>query len=423
MPSEEDASGAVVPKSVQKVSNRSMPRNSLLFWKRRLYHKTKRVKGEVRVSAEWTVKIQHNKRREAFSTHETDRDKAAERAREIMGFLETNGWEATRARYKGAKHWARLPNGTVGAFLSVASERSGLKPSTLYLYSNYLRRIASGIARLKAMPGHKKRRGKVDSLSLALLNPDAIHSWRLRYVGKAGRNPLKARSAERSSASIIRCARALFSRATLLRMGLPDAVNPFAGVVLKAPRAPRYKSQVSPEWILSQAEKDLKDQQPQQFLALSLCLWGGLRKKEADLLTWGQVDFRGGRINIGRTKYFEPKTEESQREIDLPAAAMKTLAGFKKADKSAFVLDGLKPKLGTPYQFYRAEETWKGLLKWLREQGITDQKAVHSLRKESGSLIAQAYGIEAARQHLGHRDIETTSAHYVSKRGRREILL
>ena len=33
------------------------------------------------------------------------------------------------------------------------------------------------------------------------------------------------------------------------------------------------------------------------------------------------------------------------------------------------------------------------------------------------------FGIEAARQHLGHRDIRTTSSHYVEKRKRVEVRL
>jgi len=31
-------------------------------------------------------------------------------------------------------------------------------------------------------------------------------------------------------------------------------------------------------------------------------------------------------------------------------------------------------------------------------------------------MIASNYGIEAARQHLGHRDIRTTSSHYADKK-------
>jgi hypothetical protein len=39
---------------------------------------------------------------------------------------------------------------------------------------------------------------------------------------------------------------------------------------------------------------------------------------------------------------------------------------------------------------------------------------------KSGEIAAD---IEAARQHLGHRDICTTSSHYVEKRKRGEIKL
>jgi hypothetical protein len=38
---------------------------------------------------------------------------------------------------------------------------------------------------------------------------------------------------------------------------------------------------------------------------------------------WEQTDFKKGCIHVRRTRYFEPKTEESQREIDLaPDAVM-----------------------------------------------------------------------------------------------------
>jgi integrase len=56
-------------------------------------------------------------------------------------------------------------------------------------------------------------------------------------------------------------------------------------------------------------------------------------------------------------------------------------------------------------------------------KGVRQKKAIHALRKESGSLIASNYGIEAARQHLGHRDIRTTSSHYVDKKKRIEVKL
>ncbi len=201
---------------------------------------------------------------------------------------------------------------------------------------------------------------------------------------------------------------------SVLKVKLP--ANPFAGVKLKDPGPARYHSEVNPEWLLGCAERELRAKQPQLYLALFLCLWAGLRRKEADLLAWEQVDFDAGEIHIRRTACFEPKTEESQRDIDLAPAALDVLRPFKAGSQSEFVLTGSDPHPAATYDFYRCDCTWRDLNAWLREKGIHQTKAIHSLRKESGSLIASTFGIEAARQHLGHRDIRTTSSHYVDKK-------
>jgi len=87
------------------------------------------------------------------------------------------------------------------------------------------------------------------------------------------------------------------------------------------------------------------------------------------------------------------------------------------------VLTGAEPNPAATYDYYRCDCTWRELNAWLRAKGVRQQKAIHSLRKESGSLIASTFDIEAARQHLGHRDIRTTSAHYVDKKKRIEVKL
>ncbi|HVS51990.1 MAG TPA: tyrosine-type recombinase/integrase [Opitutaceae bacterium] len=171
------------------------------------------------------------------------------------------------------------------------------------------------------------------------------------------------------------------------------------------------------------AERERRATHPQQYLALFLCLWAGLRRKEADLLTWQQVDLKQGQVHIRRTAYFEPKTEESQRDIDLSPEAVEVLRSFMKASRSEFVLEGTDPRPDSTYDFYRCDCTWRDLHEWLRSKGVRQKKAIHALRKESGSLIASNFGIEAARQHLGHRDIRTTSSHYVEKKKRIEVRL
>lgn len=207
----------------------------------------------------------------------------------------------------------------------------------------------------------------------------------------------------------------------VLKVKLPH--NPFAGVKVKAPGAQRYRSEINPEWLLACAGKVLREQHPQQYLAMFLCLWAGLRRKEADLLMWEQIDFAQGQLYVRRTIYFEPKTEESQRDVDLAPEALDVLRSFEKNSGSGFVLEGEQPRPEGTYDYYRCDCTWRDLNDWLRSKGVKQKKAIHSLRKESGSLIASAYGIEAARQHLGHRDIRTTSSHYVDKRKRVEVKL
>lgn len=99
------------------------------------------------------------------------------------------------------------------------------------------------------------------------------------------------------------------------------------------------------------------------------------------------------------------------------------LRSFKMRAKGEFVLTGSDPHPEATYDYYRCDCTWRKLIKWMKGKGITQTKAIHSLRKESGSLIASDFGIEAARQHLGHRDISTTSSHYVAKKKRIEVSL
>src|SRR4051812_452708 len=102
---------------------------------------------------------------------------------------------------------------------------------------------------------------------------------------------MKRKSAECSAASCMRCARSLFTADILPVLNVKLPPNPFAGVKLKDRGAQRYYSEVSAEWLLTCAERELRCNRPKRYLALFLCLWAGLRRKEADLLSWEQVDF------------------------------------------------------------------------------------------------------------------------------------
>ncbi len=385
---------------------------------------------------EWQIRIKYDRREAWFNLDTANQSVAAVKARDIYLSLVSVDWTATLAKFKPGPA-AKTDICTVGEFLADVQERSHLRPMTVRRYAVKLRKMVSDVAKLEAgVKGRAKRAkydytsggrkawlAKVDGQPLHILTPDAVNAWRNHYVAKAGADPIKRKSAERSAASYLRCVRALFTAdvVSVLKVKLPP--NPFDGVKLKDPGPHRYHSEVNPEWLLACAARELRQMHPQQYLALFLCLWAGLRRKEADLLTWVQIDFKQGQIHVRRTVYFEPKTEESQRNIDLAPEAIDVLRSFKKDSKSEFVLDGSDANPAATYDFYRCDCTWRDLNAWLREKGLRQQKAIHALRKESGSLIASNFGIEAARQHLGHRDIRTTSAHYVDKKKRVEISL
>ncbi len=68
--------------------------------------------------------------------------------------------------------------------------------------------------------------------------------------------------------------------------------------------------------------------------------------------------------------------------------------------------------------WYRCEEVFSNLIKWLRKNGVKSKKPLHELRKEVGSIIARDFGIFEASRFLRHRDIRVTASIYVDKKQR-----
>lgn len=416
------------------------------YWRPRLKRRSYRGRDGVLVEIpEWQVRMFHLGREAWFNLQTANAAAAAVKARDIYVSLLAAGWDATLAKFK-PDPLERAEVCRVGEFLKEVAKRSHIRPRTMKTYATKFRKLIADVANVESglrgkarlakhdyhHGGRKEWLAKVEGKPLSLLSRDSIMAWRNRYVAKAGPDPLKRKSAERSAASILRCTRALFAPdvLSLLKVKLPP--NPFEGLKIKDPGPQRYVSDVSPEFLLGVAAREfLADTEPtaermhkrQQYLALFLCLWAGLRRKEADLLLWEQVDLEEGQIHVRRTRYFEPKTEESQRVIDLAPSAVDVLRSFKEGNTSEFVLDGTEPDTKALWPHYRCNCTWRRLLAWLKAKGVRQRNAIHMLRKESGSVIASAHGIEAARQHLGHRDIRTTSAHYVGKKKRVEVNL
>lgn len=321
---------------------------------------------------------------------------------------------------------------TVAEAIDAASKLATVRPGSFHGYSKRLRQIAGELAKIKRPKNALSRNAPealawkvaVGNVRLDTLTAAAVTKWRAEKVASAKGDPVKRRSAEISADSVVRLARAVFSK-DILKAGLgkvialPDPL-PFAGISYgKSTR--RFISPVDPSLLFTAARDELEKSHPQQFLAFALCLLAGLRRGEADLLTWAQVDLEHSLIRIQTTEYFEPKSEESTREIELDDMAIEILRKAKAdSPNPVFVLKGgkfVRQKSAAPT--YRANaaplHTWEKLIAWLGTKGVSDPKPIHVLRKLAGSLVFQAHGIEQARGFLGHGDVSTTSRSYIAK--------
>lgn len=322
--------------------------------------------------------------------------------------------------------------GTVGEAIAAASRLSTVRPISFLGYVKRLRQVAGEIAGIKRPSKATSRnsveaqewRAAVEAVRLDKLNVEAVNRWRAEKIAANGDDPIARRSTTVTADAAIRLARAVFSK-DILAAGLGKVVRlpspmPFAGVSYgKSHR--RFIAPVDPAQLFSAARKELENAKPQQFLAFSLCLLAGLRRSEADFLTWQQIKFEAGAISIQATEFFQPKSEEASREIELDPIAVEVIRRAKAdSPDPTFVLKGAPyRKQLTAAPLYRADAspyfTWVSLAEWLRTKGVNDDKPIHVLRKLAGSLIFQAHGIEQARGFLGHGDLSTTSRSYIAK--------
>jgi len=378
-------------------------------------------------------------------------------SREAWMCLDTPNRAAAAA--KARDHWVRmraiglpallaelapepLPErcGTVGEAIAAASQLSTVRPISFLGYVKRLRQVTSEIAGIqrpkkvtsRSSKAMKEWRARVDAVSLDVLTAKAVNAWKAGRIHAAGDDLAKRRSATVTADAAIRLARAVFGKdilaADLARsVRLPNPL-PFAGVEYGKSHK-RFVASVDPARLFASARSELEATHPQQFLAFSLCLLAGLRRSEADLLTWEQVNFEKETIQIASTDYFEPKSEDATREIELDAVAVDILRRAKQDNPHpVFVLKGrefIRQNSAAPT--YRADvkpyETWTKLVSWLGAHGVKDLKPIHALRKMAGSLVFEAHGIEQARGFLGHGDVSTTSRSYVAKTKRVVISL
>jgi hypothetical protein len=201
-------------------SPRVVGKNDSRYWRAKIFKLTDPRGGEL---AHWATRIQWRGKRHRFALGTANKEAAAAKAAAIWRDLVAHGFEVTLAKHRSAVKDAQasIAATTIGEWISAAGEVWDGKPATFGGYARALRFIASEILSLSK---NSKRFGRtqarayreqVDGVPLAMLSPQAIQAWRIRYLSQAGDNPVRRRAARISCNSALRLARSLFSQRIL----------------------------------------------------------------------------------------------------------------------------------------------------------------------------------------------------------------
>ncbi len=397
-------------------------------WERRVFHPAWTRDGKRIQTTGYSVRIAHRGRREEVLLNTNSARVAAARAARFHGILKVNGWDAAHADLTPgvpaqgrAKEDALADGGevapaaeslTVGDMIR-ACERvaTHCSPITFRQYCNALRWLASHVAGISGdgrrydykTGGLDQWRAQVEAVPLAALTPATIKATVAAYIMGRGSDP----SAKRTAAAQVRQARGLWSRQMLDVLPIP-VPNPFADLRVAAGRCPKYVATFSAAELVVAARAELRDDDPEAWKTFQLLLGAGLRRSEADVLLWSNVNTKTGTITVTAGK-----TEQSAGNVQITPELAAELGRGRSGE---YVLAGGTRVAKTAQRVYRAEATWARLARWLHAHGVTDRKPLHTLRKEAGSLVNAAAGIHAASRFLRHGGIAVTADHYIDGR-------
>jgi integrase len=161
---------------------------------------------------------------------------------------------------------------------------------------------------------------------------------------------------------------------------------------------------------------------PRYFSILRTMIFTGLRVGEALGLEWGDVDARGGFLNVQRSRWREhvtsPKTLGSIRRVNLSPETTEVLRAYRAVIAESSLKAG-RPmpetvfvnEVGKPMD---ASKVSKAHELGLKEAGLRHIR-IHDLRGTFTALLVSAgVPIYHVSKVLGHTSIETTMRHYAN---------
>jgi len=373
------------------------------------------------------------------------KEEAALKARDIYLSLVAKGWSATLAELapKSAVEAVRSEVGsTVGEFIAEVERTSNLKTKTFRRYAQYFRMLAAQIQGVKTDASRYNYHGggltiwreRVDAIPLSAITPAAVADWKIAYLRRAGSDPRRKLEVNRSFNNALRHCKSLFSSQIINkpnftvrvpRFKVPDGqlgereaywfdtvdFERVGSMKFQAPAGITY------EKLVTNARNELRSEHPEAYKLFLLCLCAGLRRAEADVCLWTQLNPEDNSIRIEANEFIEPK-HGSGGTVYVDPSLMKELMSFKNDNSESFVVNSTRGWKPVIYQRYRCEPHWRTLLDWLEDNGISARKKVHELRKIFGDAIVKQNGIFAGSAQLRHSTIQMTASHYTDPRQR-----
>lgn len=415
--------------SKRQTPNR-LGKDDVRYWKKRLKKRSYSAGGEKIEIKEWHVRLFQGGREEWFNLETENQSVAAQKARDIYRSVKANGMENAVQEFKPKIVLERNNTITLGDYIKAAEDHALLNPQTLYSYVRKARQIVGDILGVKSgrskydyvNGGNLKRRAKIDACKLSFVTNERVDDWKQQYVQSAGTDPIQRKKSEHTCNSCLRNAKAFFGKRIVKKLraavDLPDFL-PFQDVEYFRQSPFKYRSQVDIESLLGSARSELKTGAPDLFKILLLAVFVGLRRKEIDMLTWASFDWENSRICVRASEYHNLKSDSSEDDVPVESSVLELFRDYYKNEAQGqeqppvFVINSpSQPRRSTTYCFYRANAEFRELNDWLRENGITAEKPLHTLRKEFGRLITEKHGIFAASKLLRHSSIQVTASHY-----------
>jgi len=402
------------------------------YWREKIFRPNYSRDDETVPVQEWYAQIQHAGRREKVGLGTNNKEEASRRAGRFYSTLRNKGWESALKEFFPDRSAAPKNLLTIGDLIEIVRPLASVRPRTFEIYAYAFRKIAREAVgtkdtdRRRFDPKSLVWRRESDGIRLAKLTPEAVTRWKGLVVAEAGKDTVQQTRARRNVNSFIRSARALLSRKILRKLTEKSVVLPkplpFEGVEMERQGNTRYHSTIDATKLLREAKKQLSEKDVEAWKVILLALGAGLRRGEIDRLNWEQLDFGRCEIRIFNHSQFEAKTESSEDVVFVDPGLMAELGKFRDSAKSGFVMESSTAvRESGAVQFYRCQETFQRATAWLRAHGVEDDKPLHVLRKEFGSMICASADIHTASRQLRHANLATTAAFYTDHRRRATV--